>query len=60
MEHEYTDELICPFCDGVQSDAWELLNDSEDVHCGHCGKLFFYQRHVEVTYTSRKKSEGRR
>ena len=49
-----TDEIVCPFCGGVQSDSWEYGKgeDIGDVGCVHCGRTFYASRIIEVKYSS--------
>lgn len=62
MNHEYTDEAVCPHCDGEQSDSWEIDLDEEGVViCGHCDRDFYLIRHVSISYSSkpiREKTNG--
>ena len=49
------DEIVCPFCGGVQSDSYEY-GEGEDigkVECGYCGREFFAERLISITYSSR-------
>ena len=51
-EHNYEDNLICPYCGYEDSDSWEL-DDEEDEHvCGSCGSTFAYQRIITTHYFS--------
>jgi len=58
IDHEYTSEVVCPWCGAEDSDSWEYGNDSEQNHgsydCYECRKIFFWERDLEVTYTTRK------
>ena len=53
IEHEYTDEIVCPWCGYEYGDSWEWDND-DSLDCWECDKPFKYERHVEVTYVSSK------
>jgi hypothetical protein len=50
---DYTDEIVCPYCGYVNGDSWEHYEDSGQIMCGECEKMFFYQRYVSATYSSR-------
>ena len=59
IDHDYTDEVICPYCGYEFSDSWEF-NDNQDeqhVECEECSKEFFLYVNISVDYTTRKKKE---
>lgn len=52
-EHQYTDEIVCPYCGYEFRDSWEYDGaDGEDneTECGECGKEFTYERSLTVQY----------
>ena len=49
IDHDYTDEVVCPHCGYEFGDSWEL-GDGGELECDECGKEFEFYRHVEVTY----------
>jgi DNA-directed RNA polymerase subunit RPC12/RpoP len=51
-EPSFTDEIVCPWCGYEQSDPWEMYDSDDECECGNCEKIFSYERHVEVTYSS--------
>lgn len=56
IEHECTDEIVCPYCGREQSDSWEYhLNDGDeiDIECD-CGKTFFATANVSISYSTSK------
>jgi hypothetical protein len=53
IDHEYTDEVVCPYCGHEHSDSWEY-GDGGIVDCDGCEKKFFFERDVVVTYVSAK------
>ena len=55
IEHEYTDEIVCPWCGYEKGDSWECDDEEDDRECGECGKVFGYNRIITVAYTSYKK-----
>jgi hypothetical protein len=64
VNHEYTDEAVCPHCDQAESDSWEIdlgfAMDGEGVtSCNSCGKDYFLSRHVSISYSSRPLKEGK-
>jgi hypothetical protein len=57
MEEEkealYKKEVTCPNCKvQVTTDSWDWADSGEYI-CDDCGCTFFYERDVEVTYSSR-------
>ena len=55
IEHEYTQNIICPWCGAEDIDSWEIDGDyEEDVECEECGKTYIYERIVDVSYTTTK------
>ena len=50
IDHEYTDEIVCPYCGHEFSESYEFSGDSGEEECYECGKEFEYHRHIEVTY----------
>ncbi len=56
IDHEYTDEIVCPWCGYEHGDSWEGPESGEDI-CDECEKTFAYCRQVEVTYFNQQ--EGR-
>ena len=54
INHEYTDEIVCPYCGYEFSDSWDFNRDSEEIDCPECEKTFEYFREVEVKYVTKK------
>lgn len=54
IDHEYTDNLICPYCGYEDQDSWELSESSDNYTCGDCSKNFTYNSSVSRTFTSQK------
>lgn len=62
IDHDYTDEIVCPWCGFGYSDWWEIGDGRGDgciinFDCEECGKPFEMWRNVSVTYTTRKLEE---
>ena len=57
MNHEYTEEITCPWCGYIQGESWELKADYDEDICEECGNTYTYERFVEVTYTTYKKKD---
>lgn len=56
IDHEYTDEIVCPWCGHEHGDSWEWV-DYDTTECDECEKKFTHIRHVEVTYTTEKEED---
>jgi hypothetical protein len=52
IDHEYTNEIVCPYCGAEFLDSWEL--GAYDILECDCGKKFISTRNTEVTYTTEK------
>jgi len=56
IDHDYTDEIICPWCGYRHSDSWEIEPGLRE--CENCEKSFYAERNVEVTYSTQKANYG--
>jgi DNA-directed RNA polymerase subunit RPC12/RpoP len=45
--------ITCPYCGDAIVESFEFASEGEII-CSRCNKLFFYERIVEVKYTSEK------
>lgn len=54
IDHEYTDEIVCPYCGHEQSDSWELKHNEGEDFCGSCEKKFTYIRDISVSYSTKQ------
>jgi predicted RNA-binding Zn-ribbon protein involved in translation (DUF1610 family) len=56
VEHEYTQEIVCPFCGTIYGDCWELCPDEKlvEIDCDECGEMFFARADYDVTYVTSK------
>lgn len=60
IDHEYTDEIVCPFCGNEFSDSFEY-GEGEDIgliECGECEKEFYATRNISVSYSTKKATYG--
>mgnify|MGYP001248578645 CR=1 FL=1 len=57
IEHEYTSNIVCPYCGYEDKDSWERSDDSDIISCNNCDKIFSYTRWVDVSYCTYKESE---
>lgn len=54
IDHEYTSNIVCPYCGHEYQDSWETEEDYGTQECGECDKKFSYSRNVTVEYTTTK------
>jgi hypothetical protein len=52
IDHEYTKEIVCPYCGAEFLDSWEY-GDHDFPECD-CGKKFISKRDIDVTYITEK------
>lgn len=61
IDHDYTEEIVCPYCGYEFGDSWEYADYTEiKVECGdhiNCGEEFIVYPDITVTYTTRKIKE---
>ena len=59
FDHDYTSEMVCPYCGYVHTDSWEWegkdLEASGEYECDHCGKEFSVTRTFSVFYSTERK-----
>jgi len=53
IDHDYTREIVCPWCGYVYSDSYEY-SEGEGQECEHCGQNFDMYRHIDITYCTYK------
>lgn len=51
-DHEYTAEVVCPYCGYEHSDSTEMTEGKRE--CEDCGQTFEMWRDVTVTYVTRE------
>jgi hypothetical protein len=55
IDHDYTQEIVCPHCGEEHGDSWEYnLGDSDtiEVECEECSEPFYATCCIEVTYST--------
>lgn len=60
IDHEYTGDIICPWCGRKQRDPEEFHDgegDYENRECDSCEKQFSLSVHVTITYTTKREGE---
>ncbi|MGI5848797.1 MAG: hypothetical protein ACOX8Q_01795 [Christensenellales bacterium] len=61
IDHEYTRNIVCPYCGYEDIDSWEVESGEEDLGlqtCGNCEKEFYAQRIVTVEYSTTEAEYG--
>lgn len=61
IDHEYTREIVCPYCGYEERDSWEVSPDEKYlglVECENCGKEFYAERMIQVTYSTERAKYG--
>lgn len=53
IQHENTEEIVCPWCGHQYQDSWEFSDDDE-TDCDECEKQFTFHRIIDVTYDTEK------
>ena len=55
IKHEYTDEIVCPYCGHEFSDSWEYIKQNEGIiDCQDCRKAFYLKVNQSVDYSTKK------
>lgn len=60
IDHDFTNEIVCPYCGEEYGDSWEKEKDTfdgplDDEECQSCGKEFQVQRNGSITYSTSRK-----
>lgn len=55
IDHEYTPEIVCPYCGYEHGDSSEVCADNGDYDCHECGETFFYTRNITIYYSTERK-----
>lgn len=54
IDHEFTNNAVCPYCGYVDKDSWELSDNDDETQCASCDKVYSYKRNVSITYSTKK------
>lgn len=58
IDHEYTQEIVCPYCGYTNSDSWDYHLDETptDIDCVNdkCGRAFKAWTDIAVSYITSK------
>jgi len=61
IHHEYTKNVVCPYCGYEDKDSSEISPNDEClglIDCEDCGKSFYASRSITVDYSSWKPTYG--
>jgi len=57
IDHEYTSNIICPYCGAEDGDSWECMPEETDlgnIECCECGRTFAAERIISIEYSTHK------
>ncbi|MFV0411447.1 MAG: hypothetical protein ACK5LJ_17645 [Paracoccus sp. (in: a-proteobacteria)] len=54
IDHEFTDEIVCPHCGYEYPASWEFTLDVDEETCAECGGQFSYERITSTYYNTEK------
>lgn len=54
IDHEYTNEIVCPYCGKEQSDPYDFREDDGEIQCESCDSAFSYERHRSIKFSTYK------
>lgn len=55
MNHKYTKDIMCPYCNHEVSDSYEYNDYSdENIECPECGEEFYLEVYTEINYSTSK------
>ena len=60
IEHEYTAEIVCPYCGNTWLDSWEYMAGEEDLGeyvCDECDKTYTISRNITIDYSTQTMEE---
>lgn len=57
LDHEYTDEIVCPYCGHKHHDSWEYGEPGDEMYgeeheCGSCQRKFIWSRRIKAIYST--------
>jgi len=52
IDHEFTDEVVCPHCGYVLSDSWDF-DDGDGADCPECNCKFKISVHHTIEYSTK-------
>ncbi len=56
IDHEYTDDIVCPHCGHTYQDSFEFSESGEEK-CDECKKPFSFERNISCSYSTEKITE---
>lgn len=58
LEHQNTIHMICPYCGYEDLNSWEFTHIDDTVTCKSCEREFDYEREINVTYNTFRKTQS--
>lgn len=61
IDHEYTSNMVCPYCGYEDIDSWEVYPSEEYlglIDCKSCDKPFYAHRSITIDYRTEKANYG--
>jgi predicted Zn finger-like uncharacterized protein len=58
FDHTRTDQIVCPYCGHAFRDSSDIGSDSGKLECHECEKVFFFEREIDVNYSTVKLPPG--
>lgn len=55
FDHDYTDEIVCPYCGHEHGDSYEYFSrndESTNIECDECGKHFRATMQMTTDYST--------
>lgn len=62
IDHEYTDEIVCPYCGYEFTDSQEESTGEEIlglIDCPECNEKFYAFRNISISYSTEKSIKGK-
>ena len=54
IDHEYTNDIVCPYCGYEFINSWEYTESEDEVSCQRCDQSFNLSVEIEISYTTSK------
>ncbi len=56
MEHNYEENIKCPYCDWEENNSWTFEGEEDIYTCDNCEKEFNVTKSVSVSYSTSRLS----
>ena len=61
IDHEFTNNAVCPYCGYIDTDSWELgggfgseQSDDGETECGKCEREYRWHREIVITFSTER------